>query len=71
MTDRCADDGKDQPHRPESGGQSGSREHGLVPALVHRVRHTSSILALAVSQQYIYAGTQAGEILVGCLQVHT
>jgi di- and tripeptidase len=33
------------------------------PELLHRVQHDSSILAVAVSDQYIYAGTQEGEIL--------
>jgi len=35
------------------------------PALSHRMKHDKSILALAVSSQYIFAGTQGGEILVG------
>lgn len=35
------------------------------PALSHRMKHDKSILALAVSAQYIFAGTQGGEILVG------
>jgi di- and tripeptidase len=34
------------------------------PALSHRMKHDKSILALAVSSQYIFAGTQGGEILV-------
>jgi di- and tripeptidase len=34
------------------------------PALSHRMKHDKSILALAVSAQYIFAGTQGGEILV-------
>lgn len=35
-----------------------------LPALSQRLRHTSSILTLALSDGHIYAGTQAGEILV-------
>jgi len=35
-----------------------------VPLLAHRMKHDKSILALAVSSQYIFAGTQGGEILV-------
>lgn len=35
-----------------------------VPVLAHRMKHDKSILALAVSSQYIFAGTQGGEILV-------
>jgi hypothetical protein len=34
------------------------------PVLAHRMKHDKSILALAVSSQYIFAGTQGGEILV-------
>lgn len=37
------------------------------PELFHRVQHHSSILALAVSDKYIYAGTQDGEILAWSL----
>jgi len=37
------------------------------PELFHRVQHDSSILALAVSEKYIYAGTQDGEILAWSL----
>ncbi|KAI9690909.1 MAG: hypothetical protein M1822_008529 [Bathelium mastoideum] len=32
--------------------------------LLHRMKHDKSILALAVSSEYIFAGTQGGEILV-------
>ncbi|PVH98218.1 beta-Ala-His dipeptidase [Periconia macrospinosa] len=34
------------------------------PTITHRMKHDKSILALAVSEQYIFAGTQGGEILV-------
>lgn len=34
------------------------------PTLSQRLRHTSSILAIVISDRHIYAGTQAGEILV-------
>lgn len=34
------------------------------PLLAHRMKHDKSILALVVSAQYIFAGTQGGEILV-------
>lgn len=37
------------------------------PELLHRVQHNSSILAVAVSNHYIYAGTQEGEILAWSL----
>ncbi|KAI7201475.1 glutathione degradosome [Hortaea werneckii] len=42
---------------------SGDRQNTL-PTLSHRLRHSSSILAIALSDEEIYAGTQAGEILV-------
>ncbi len=36
----------------------------VVDAPFHRMRHDKSVLALVVSQNCIYAGTQGGEILV-------
>jgi len=41
----------------------------MVPGLAHRMKHDKSILALAVSSQYIFAGTQGGEILVRSLEL--
>ena len=38
--------------------------HPAAPVLSHRMKHDKSILALAVSDHYIFAGTQGGEILV-------
>ena len=35
-----------------------------LPTLSHRLRHTSSILSIVLSEECIYAGTQGGEILV-------
>ncbi|KAI8931812.1 hypothetical protein NX059_011449 [Plenodomus lindquistii] len=40
------------------------------PALSHRMKHDKSILALAVSSQYIFAGTQGGELLVFSLDTY-
>ncbi|EMD64267.1 hypothetical protein COCSADRAFT_36842 [Bipolaris sorokiniana ND90Pr] len=40
------------------------------PALSHRMKHDKSILALALSSQYIFAGTQGGEILVYSLDTY-
>jgi di- and tripeptidase len=40
------------------------RPPSRTPVLAHRMKHDKSILALAVSSQYIFAGTQGGEILV-------
>lgn len=37
------------------------------PALAHHLQNDSSILALAVGERYIYAGTQDGDILVWSL----
>jgi di- and tripeptidase len=48
-------------------GSNGSlplKAASVVPGLAHRMKHDKSILALAVSSQYIFAGTQGGEILV-------
>ncbi|KAI9762437.1 MAG: hypothetical protein M4579_000413 [Chaenotheca gracillima] len=47
--------------------EDGSAEYP-VPPLFHRVRHTSSILALVVGKSIVYAGTQDGEILVWSLE---
>lgn len=46
------------------GQQQSPQTKGLQPTLFHRVRNQRSILALVVSDQRIYAGTQGGEILV-------
>lgn len=43
----------------------GAPRDSRTPALSHRMKHDKSILALAVSEHYIFAGTQGGEILVG------
>jgi di- and tripeptidase len=43
----------------------GAMRDSRTPALSHRMKHDKSILALAVSEHYIFAGTQGGEILVG------
>lgn len=40
------------------------------PGLFHRMRHNNSILALAVSADYIFAGTEGGEILVYGLETY-
>jgi di- and tripeptidase len=41
-----------------------------LPTLSHRLKHTSSILTIALGEDYIYAGTQAGEILVFGLETY-
>jgi hypothetical protein len=51
-----------------TGGTNGAEKPvpsaNRTPALAHRMKHDKSILALAVSSHYIFAGTQGGEILV-------
>jgi di- and tripeptidase len=52
---------------------NGAEKHAAAtcktPMLAHRMKHDKSILALVVSSQYIFAGTQGGEILVCDAQV--
>jgi di- and tripeptidase len=62
-----SDDGDRDILADRTGANSASSAKGAPPELFHRVQHDSSILALAVSDQYIYAGTQDGEILVWSL----
>ena len=47
----------------------GDRQNAL-PTLSHRLKHNSSILSIALSDEEIYAGTQAGEILVYSLSTY-
>lgn len=58
---------------PDAGGipaadqtsQNGrSAANGPEPTLFHKVKNQKSILALAVSESKLYAGTQGGELLV-------
>jgi di- and tripeptidase len=59
---------EEDPTRTDFTDRSSDSEAGNnAPELSHRVQHDSSILALAVSDHYIYAGTQEGEILVWSL----
>lgn len=53
-----------------SGPQHAAPSNGRTPALAHRMKHDKSILALAVSSQSIFAGTQGGEILVYSLDTY-
>ena len=41
-----------------------AQQDNELPTLSHRLRHTSSILSIVLSEDGIYAGTQGGEILV-------
>jgi di- and tripeptidase len=40
---------------------------GDVPTLLQRIKHEGSVLSLAVSDEYIFAGTQRNDILVSPL----
>ncbi|KAI4765125.1 glutathione degradosome [Aureobasidium sp. EXF-3400] len=53
-----------QPQPPQS-----EQPHNL-PTLSHRLRHDASILALALSDNAVFAGTQRGEILVYSLDTY-
>ncbi|KAK4968100.1 hypothetical protein LTR66_000527 [Elasticomyces elasticus] len=41
-----------------------SEAPGTAPTLSHRIKHDKSILAVVLSDDYIFAGTEGGEILV-------
>jgi di- and tripeptidase len=47
-----------------SNGNGVEKAASRTPVLAHRMKHDKSILALVVSAEYIFAGTQGGEILV-------
>ncbi len=44
-----------------------SSPQGAVPERLHDLKHDSSVLAIAVSDEYLFAGTHDGEILVWSL----
>jgi di- and tripeptidase len=48
----------------------GDTQSEQLPTLLHRLRHSNSILALALSDECIYAGTHGGEILVYSLRTY-
>jgi len=50
--------------------QDGNEKQDGFPTLSHRLRHSSSILAVVVGEEEIYAGTQGGEILVYSLNTY-
>jgi di- and tripeptidase len=51
-------------HAERNGVEEPAPMTSKTPVLAHRMKHDKSILALAVSSQFIFAGTQGGEILV-------
>ncbi|KAF2679679.1 glutathione degradosome [Lentithecium fluviatile CBS 122367] len=53
-----------------NGREKAAPKANCAPVLSHRMKHDKSILALAVSNQYIFAGTQGGEILVYSLDTY-
>ena len=53
-----------------SKGLSPDNKHDAVPTLSQRLRNTNSILAIVISDDHIYAGTQAGEIVVYSLRTY-
>jgi hypothetical protein len=60
------------PQYEDVADSNGAEKHAATthktPMLAHRMKHDKSILALVVSSQYIFAGTQGGEILVCALR---
>ncbi|KAL8988887.1 MAG: hypothetical protein Q9177_002106 [Variospora cf. flavescens] len=56
-------DATDMPESVEPHGEASNQ-----PALFHKIKNERSILALAVSDSRLFAGTQAGEILVWSLE---
>ena len=58
-------DDSDINHSGDSNGiTSNNASTGMQPALFHKIKNQRSILAVAVSDSHIYAGTQGGELLV-------
>lgn len=47
-----------------NGIASNSASIGTQPTLFHKIKNQKSILAIAVSDSRIYAGTQGGDLLV-------
>ena len=43
------------------------KEEDDQPALLQRIKHEGSVLSLAISDEYIFAGTQRNKILVWAL----
>lgn len=67
-SDTDTESGEDGPYKIGDSSQQSRGEHATKkPELFQRLNTNSSILALAVGEDYIYAGTQDGEILVWSL----
>ena len=50
--------------QPQNHGGLGTPAESPTPTLLHKIKNKKSILAIAVADAKIYAGTQGGEILV-------
>jgi hypothetical protein len=46
------------------------KEEDDEPTLLQRIKHEGSVLSLAMSDEYIFAGTQHNNILVTASQIH-
>jgi hypothetical protein len=63
-------DGRTNGHRIDSrlsaryGSSDGASDTAMTPVLSHKLKHNKSILALAFSADFLFAGTEGGEILV-------
>lgn len=64
MDDIEAVEGKDEGLREPTAGAAFPAMETTAPALSHRMRHDKSILAIVVSNEHVFAGTEGGEILV-------
>lgn len=63
-TDTDRGDSDTNPTGDNNGISANSASVGLQPTLFHKIKNQKSILAVAVSDSHIYAGTQGGELLV-------
>jgi hypothetical protein len=57
--------GEGQRRLSRYGLDAGAVGRTMMPVLAHKLKHNKSILALAVSEDTLFAGTEGGEILVG------
>lgn len=60
----------DQPAAPVERKHHVDNVPHATPSLSHRMKNDSSVLALALSDAHLFAGTQAGAILVYCLDTY-
>lgn len=60
--DKTASEDVGEGHHPDP--PNGVIHHDEKPTLVHRFHHNRSILCLVVTEEYVYAGSQGGDLLV-------